>query len=67
MLWKDQIREWKDEGREDGLEEGEIKGAWNKAIETAKNLLKMNLGTVEQISTATQLPVEEVLKIQKEL
>ena len=71
MLWKDQIREWKDEAKEDGLEEGRAEGreegAKLKALETAKNLLKMNLGTVEQISTATQLPVEEVLKIQKEL
>ena len=75
MLWKDQIREWKDEAREDGLEEGMTKGkaiglvegARNKSIETAKQLLKMNLLTVEQIATATQLPVDEVLKIKQEM
>ena len=59
MLWKDQIREWKDEAREDGLAEGER----NKAIEATKNLLKMNLLTVEQIAAAEQLSVEEVSKI----
>ena len=63
MLWKDQIREWKDEAREDGLAEGERK----KAIEATKNLLKMNLLTVEQIAAAEQLSVEEVLKIKDSL
>ena len=59
MLWKDQIREWKDEAREDGLAEGER----NKAIEATKNLLTMNLLTMEQIAAAEQLSVEEVSKI----
>ena len=63
MLWKDQIREWKDEAREDGLEEGRIK----TLIETARQLLKMNLGSVEQIASATQLSVDEVLKIKQEI
>ena len=54
-------------GLKEGMQKGLLAGERKKAIETAKNLLKMNLGTVEQISTATQLPVEEVLKIQKEL
>lgn len=42
-------------------------GRAEKAVEVAKNLLKMNVCTIEQISEATQLPVDEVLKIQKEL
>lgn len=63
MLWKDQIREWKDEAREEGLAEG----AKNKTIEATKNLLKMNLLTVEQIAAAVQLSVEEVLKIKDSL
>jgi len=42
-------------------------GAEKKAIENARNLLKMNLGTVEQISQAINLPLEEVLKIKEEL
>ena len=75
MLWKDQIREWKDEAREDGLEEGRViglkegerRGARNKSIETTKQLLKMNILTVEQIATATQLSVDEILKIKQEM
>ena len=59
MLWKDQIREWKDEAREDG--------ARDKAIEATKNLLKMNMLTVEQIAAAEQISVEEVLKIKDSL
>ena len=79
MLWKDQIREWKDEAREDGLAEGRAEGmeegkviglkegAKNKAIEATKNLLKMNLLTVEQIAAAEQLSIEEVIKIKDSL
>ena len=59
MLWKDQIREWKDEAREDGLEEGRKEGSNNKAIETAKNLLKKNI-SAEIIAECTGLPLEEV-------
>ena len=83
MLWKDQIREWRDEAREDGLAEGReegiaegkaiglaeglLEGERKKAIETARQLLKMNLGTVDQIATATQLSVKEVLEIKQEI
>ena len=71
MLWKDQIREWKDEAREDGLAEGRKEGLLfgerNAKIEATKNLLKMNLLTVEQIAAAEQLSVEEVLKIKDSL
>ena len=71
MLWKDQIREWKDEAREDGLAEGRkeglLSGERNAKIEATKNLLKMNLLTVEQIAAAEQLSVEEVLKIKDSL
>ena len=59
MLWKDQIREWKDEAREDG--------ARDKAVSATKNLLEMNLLTVEQIAAAEQLTVEEVIKIKDSL
>ncbi len=53
--------------RAEGKEEGYKEGAEQKAIETAKNLLKMNLGTPEQIAQAEGLPLEQVLKLQKEL
>ena len=43
------------------------KGAQEKAVEAARNLLKMNLGTPEQIAQAEGLPLEQVLELQKEL
>ena len=42
-------------------------GAAEKAVETAKNLLKMKLGSIEQISQATGLPVEQVQTISTEM
>ncbi len=38
-----------------------------KAIETAENFLRMNVGTPEQISQGTSLPLEQVLELQKQL
>ena len=49
------IRGWREDGRQE------------KAIEAAQNLLKMNLGTPEQIAQAEGLPLEQVLELQKEL
>lgn len=56
MLWKDQIREWKDEAREDG--------ARDKAIETASKLLNKNI-PVETIAECTGLSLEEVNKLKE--
>ncbi len=53
--------------RAEGKEEGYKEGAEQKAIETAKNLLIMNVLSAEQISQAAGLPLEQVLKLQKEL
>lgn len=39
----------------------------NTAIATAKNLLRMNLLTPEQISQAVSLPLEQVLALRDEL
>ena len=47
--------------------EGIAEGAEQKAIEAAQNLLKMHLGTPEQIAQAQGLPLEKVLELQKEL
>ena len=52
--------------RKEGYDEGIIDGAHTKAVETAKNLLKMKLGTVEQIAQAAGLTVEEVEKLASE-
>ena len=45
--------------REEGLIEGIEKGALQKAIETAKNFLKMGL-SIEQVAQGTGLSIEEV-------
>ena len=60
---RDITRAAKREGREEGIAEG----AENAKIEAAQNLLKMNLGTPEQIAQAAGLPLEKVLELQKEL
>ena len=49
----------REEGRQEGIEEGLAEGALQKAIETAKNLLLMQL-SVEQIAQATGLSIDEI-------
>jgi predicted transposase YdaD len=56
------IRGW----REDGIEEGKTIGAQQKAVETIKNALEMNL-SIEKIEKLVSLPVENVLEIQKQI
>ena len=53
--------------REAGYEEGVADGAQQNAIANAKSLLKMNLGTPEQISQVVSLPLEQVLALKEEL
>ncbi len=55
-----------DEWREEGLAEGEKQGAQKKALETAKNFLKMNF-PADKIAQGTGLTLEQVLELQKEL
>ncbi len=55
------------EGREAGREEGREEGVRDTKIAAARNLLQMNLGTPEQIAKAANIPVEEVLALQKEI
>ena len=38
-----------------------------KIIETAQKMLKENIGTPEQVSMVTNLPLEKVLELQKEI
>ena len=49
--------------RREALAEGMEKGQQQKAIEDAVNLLRMKLGTVEQIAQATSLPLEKVMEL----
>ena len=54
-------------GLKEGMQKGLLAGERNKAIETTKELLKMNLLTIEQIAKATQLSTSEVLEIKNSL
>ena len=56
-----------DEIREEAREEGREEGAQANAIENARNLLRMNLLTEEQISQAVSLPLEQVIALKNEL
>ena len=49
-------------GKEEGVNIGRVEGAEQKAIETAKNLLTMNL-SLEQIAQATTLPLEKIQEL----
>ena len=51
------------EGMEKGLEQGEKQAN----IETAKNLLKLGINTIEQIASVTKLSIKEIEKLKKEL
>ena len=67
-LW---IAQWKQESFErdirSGLHAAEEIGAHNKAIEAARNLLAMHLGTIAQIAQAQGLSVEEVQRLASEM
>ena len=54
-------------GLEEGLAEGRLEGRHNARIESAENLIKMNIGTLEQISEATGLSLEEVEELAKKV
>ena len=54
------------ENREEGFEEGISQGLTQGRIETAKNLLDMQM-MPEQIAKATGLPLEKVMSLQKEI
>ena len=53
------------QGLKQGLQQGLQKGRSEKALETAENLIRMNVLTTEQIAQATNLSFEKVQEIQK--
>ena len=64
--WRQQFMEWDREMacmRAKGREEGRKEGARQNAIENATNLIKMRVGTLEQIEQATGVPMEELQRI----
>ena len=71
MTWQQTIDEEKDiafeEGREEGMKLGIEQGIERARIENAESLLKMEIGTVEQISQATGIPLEQVMQIKERI
>jgi predicted transposase/invertase (TIGR01784 family) len=59
------IQQGIERGIEQGIQKGISEGAEQKAIETAKNLLTMNL-SLEQIAQATSLPLEKIQELEQE-
>ncbi len=55
-----------EEGIADGISQGEIRGAQQTRIETARNLLNMNILTPKQISQASGLSIDEILALKNE-
>ena len=60
-------REGLAQGLRQGLSQGLAQDASAAKIEAAKNLLKMKLGSTEQIAQAEGLPLETVLELQQQL
>ena len=70
IQWKRQYMDLEREklyAYDNGIEEGLEKGAKKKAIEAAKNLLRMNVITDEQIAAATGISIEEVTVLKESL
>ena len=63
MTLEEKLNEFKAEGREEGIAEGEKK----KAIETVKNLLLMTDFSIDKIAKITLLPLEEIEKLKQDL
>ena len=53
-------------GREEGISIGLERGAYQKALETARNLLSMGLSP-EQVAQGTSLPMETVMELVQEM
>ena len=67
MEWERQRAYDRQAGKDEGLTEGRLEGQHDARIESAKNLIKMNIGTLEQISEATGLSLEEVEELTKKV
>ena len=57
----------REDGYTDGLAEGELKGAQQKTLEVAINLLKMKKLSPEEIAQVQGLPLKKVLKLKKSI
>ena len=65
------IKTWREDGYEDGYDEGMTagvqKGKQEKALEDARKLLELNTMSVEQIAYVTELPIEKIRELQKNI
>ncbi|MBO4532586.1 MAG: hypothetical protein IKX70_02245 [Treponema sp.] len=61
------VEEYGDERAAQALQQGIQQGTHQKAIEAAKNLLRMGLGTHEQIAQAQGLTLEKVQELAEEV
>ena len=52
-------------GEREGIAIGEKHGRQAKAVEAARNMLNLNVGTIEQVAQITGLSVEQVLQLQQ--
>ena len=64
--WKRQFMDLEREKRF-AYQDGKKDGAYDKAVETATNLLKMKIGTTEQIASATGLSIEDVKELEEDI
>ena len=65
MLMEEKFDDGLKKGIAKGRAEGIEQGAYNKSLETAKNLVDMNL-PLEQIAKATNLPLEKIMELEGE-
>ena len=63
---QDNFLRGKKEGINEGIQQGVQQGEYQKAIETAKNMLLASLGSIEQIAQITNLPLETVIELSKQ-
>ena len=66
MTWEQELKRRERIVREEALVEGREEGREEKALETAKNLLDMQMPP-EQIAKATALSLDQVMALQKEV
>ena len=60
------LEKGREEGMAKGLEKGREEGMEKEKISTARRLLSMGLSE-EQVSTATELPLEEIQKLREQV
>ena len=58
------LEKGREEGMAKGMEKGREEGMEKEKLSTARRLLSMGLSE-EQVSTATELPLEEIHKLRK--